>query len=189
MGMDPIELYRRAAERFGALVHQVRDDQWAAPTPCRGWDVRALVNHVVGENRWAVPLLAGRTVAEVGDRFDGDLLGADPKATWDDSSRQALVAVARPGAMEQVTHLSFGDVPGQEYTLQLFADLLIHGWDLAAATGADTRLDPELVDACAAWFADVEAAYRRAGAVAPRPPVPADADAQTRLLAAFGRTA
>lgn len=93
--------------------------------------------------------------------------------------------------MEQVTHLSFGDVPGQEYTLQVFADLLIHGWDLAAATGVDTRLDPELVDACAAWFADVEAVYCRAGAgaVAPRPPVPADADAQTRLLAAFGRAA
>ena len=47
-------------------------------TPCTEWDVRALVNHVLGEIRWAVPLFAGSTIAEVGDRFDGDLLGDDP---------------------------------------------------------------------------------------------------------------
>ncbi len=73
--------------------------------------------------------------------------------------------------------------------MQLFADHLIHAWDLARAIGADERLDPELVDACAAWFAPVEEAYRGAGAIAGRPPVPDGADAQTRLLAMFGRRA
>jgi uncharacterized protein (TIGR03086 family) len=189
MPLETTELYRRAAERFGATVHQIKDDHWHEATPCGEWDVRDLVNHVVGENYWARELLAGRTMDEVGDRFDGDLLGTDPKKTWDDSSRTAVAAVTEPGALDRTTHLSFGDVPGREYVLQLFADLLIHGWDLARAIGADEHLDSELVDACATWFARNEDAYRRAGAIGPKVQLSPDADAQTRLLSAFGRTA
>ena len=183
------DLYRRACDSFGANVHRVRSDQWGLATPCIQWDVRTLVNHVVGENRWAVPLFGGGTIAEVGEQFDGDLLGADPVAAWDESVAEALAAVDEMGAMERTVHLSFGDFPGREYAMQLFADLLVHGWDLARATGQDERLDPELVAACAGWFADLAPSYREAGAVAPRPPVPGDADPQTLLLAEFGRTA
>jgi uncharacterized protein (TIGR03086 family) len=86
-------------------------------------------------------------------------------------------------------HLSFGDFPGREYAMQLFADMLIHGWDLARAIDADDRLDPELVTALAAWFSGVADVYRQGGAVGPRPNVPEDADAQTKLLADFGRVA
>ena len=56
----------------------VGEDQWGAPTPCADWDVRELVNHVAGEDLWTAPLLEGSTIEEVGDRFDGDLLGDDP---------------------------------------------------------------------------------------------------------------
>lgn len=184
---DVLDLYSRALHDFGAYVHGVDDAQWSAPTPCTDWDVTALVNHVVGENRWAVPLFAGSTIAEVGPRLDGDLLGGTPVPVWDESAAAALRAVSEPGAMERVVHLSFGDFPGSEYAMQLFADLLIHGWDLASATGQDARLDPGLVDACAAWFAGVAPDYRAGGAVAPMPQIPSGADAQARLLAEFGR--
>jgi uncharacterized protein (TIGR03086 family) len=189
MTTDVRDLYRRAQNTFGKHVHGVRADQWNAPTPCAEWDVRALVNHVLGEIRWAVPLFAGGTIAEVGDRLDGDLLGDDPVAAWDDAAPAAIAAVDADGAMDGTVHLSFGDVPGSEYATQLFADLLIHGWDLARATGQDDRLDSELVAACAGWFAGMADAYRGAGAVGPRPAVPADADPQAALLAEFGRLA
>jgi uncharacterized protein (TIGR03086 family) len=189
MQQDIRDLYQRAVARFGDHVHAVRDDQWRAPTPCSEWDVRALVNHLVSENRWAPPLFEGRTIAEVGDRFDGDLLGDDPAGAWDDSAAAAVAAVREDGAMERTVHLSFGDLPGREYAMQLFADTLVHGWDLARAIGDDDRLDPELVEACAGWFERMESLYRSIGAVGDRPEVPPDADAQTRLLAAFGRTA
>jgi uncharacterized protein (TIGR03086 family) len=91
--------------------------------------------------------------------------------------------------MDRTVHLSFGDFPGREYAMQLFADHLIHAWDLARAIGVDERLDPELVGACTAWFTAMEEAYRSAGAIAARPPVSDGADAQTRLLAMFGRRA
>ena len=93
---DILELHRRALAEFGGRVHAVRPDQWSCATPCVDWSVRQLVNHLVSELRWVPPLLAGATVAEVGDRFDGDLLGADPVAAWDAAAAAAAAEAARP---------------------------------------------------------------------------------------------
>jgi uncharacterized protein (TIGR03086 family) len=182
-------MLRRSVEAFGSRVSQIRDDQWEAGTPDTEWNVRDLVSHVLAENLWAPPLFAGSTISEVGDRFDGDVLGADRQGSWRAASADALAAADEPGAMDRTVHLSFGDFPGREYAMQLFADHLIHAWDLARAIGADERLDPELVHACTAWFVPMENAYRSAGAIAGRPPVPDGSDAQIRLLAMFGRQA
>jgi uncharacterized protein (TIGR03086 family) len=189
MPADQAELHRRAVEEFGARVGAVADDQWELPTPCSDWNVRQLVNHLVYENRWTVPLMGGSTLAEVGDRYEGDLLGDRPQAVWDESAAEAVGAVGADGALERVVDLSSGPTPATEYVSQLFADYLVHAWDLARAVGADERLDPELVDACAAWFASMEDLYRSIGAIGPRPETPPGADPQTALLAAFGRTA
>ena len=87
---------------FDTVIGQVRPDQWTHSTPCAEWDVRALVNHVVGEDRWVPPLLAGLTIAEVGDTLAGDLLGDDPQLAWDRAaargrgSRQRRRPTARP---------------------------------------------------------------------------------------------
>ncbi len=182
-------MFRRAVTEFGDRVSRIADGQWEASTPDEGWTVRDLVNHVVSEDLWAPPLFAGSTISDVGDRFDGDVLGADPKNSWQAASDGALRAVTEPGAMDRTVHLSFGDFPGREYAMQLFADHLVHAWDLARAIGADERLHAGLVDGCAAWFADVEGAYRSAGVIAQRPPVPDVAGPQVRLLAMFGRSA
>jgi len=187
--MNISAMFRSAVEEFDARVRLIGDHQWQAATPDEDWSVRDLVNHVVGEDLWAPPLLAGSTIAGVGDRFNGDVLGADPMAAWAAASAGAVRAVGEDGAMDRIVHLSFGDFPGREYALQLLADHLIHAWDLARAIGADENLDGELVDSCASWFDAVEDAYRGAGAIAARPPVPGDADAQTVLLARFGRRA
>jgi hypothetical protein len=57
------------------------------------------------------------------------------------STKEAHAAVAHPGAVDRTVHLSFGDTSGQEYVVQLTADLAIHAWDLARATGQDDTLD------------------------------------------------
>jgi uncharacterized protein (TIGR03086 family) len=183
------ELHRRAIESFGHRLRPVRDDQWRNATPCEGWDVRQLVNHLVGEALWTPPLVAGQTIADVGDRFDGDVLGDDPKATWERAATAAAKAVEEDGAMERTVHLSFGDFPGEFYARQLFADYLVHSWDLARATEGDETLDADLVAACAGWFATQEDAYRQAGVIGPRVPMPDGADTQSRLMAMFGRQA
>jgi uncharacterized protein (TIGR03086 family) len=185
--MDLVELFGRSVEGFTQRAEQVRPEQWTAPTPCTDWDVRALVNHIVYEQRWMVPMFGGATIAEVGDRFDGDLLGEEPFAAVRAAAAQAAATVAEPGALETTVHLSFGDTPAVEYTYQLLADHLVHAWDLAVAIGADRTLDPPALAACAEWFADREDLYRQSGAIGPRVEVPASASAQDKLIGAFGR--
>jgi len=184
---DVAGVYQTALEGCGRRVAAVGQGDWGRPTPCADWDVRALVAHLVDENRWAPPLLAGRTIAEVGDELAGDPLGDDAQEAWDVSAAAAAESVARPGALEGTTHLSFGDVPGAEYVRQLTADLLVHAWDVARATGGEERLDAAVVDAVATWFDGMEDAYRAAGVIAPAVALPAGASPQDRLLARFGR--
>ena len=181
--MNVMELHRKAVENFAQKVQQVSVDHWGQPTPCTEWDVRALVNHVVSEERWVKPLVEGKTIEEVGSAFDGDLLDDDPAGAAAAAGSEAVVAFDE-GETETV-HLSFGDTPVNEYAMQMTADHLIHGWDLAAATGMDRTMDPELVGVVAEWFASQEEAWRSAGAIGPR----ADTvgDPQADLLAAFGR--
>jgi uncharacterized protein (TIGR03086 family) len=181
-----VELHTRAVEAFRSLVHQIPEGSWAATTPCSDWDVRALVNHVVGEELWTVPLVEGRTIGEVGDQFDGDVLGAVPSEAADSAAKGAIVAFEEPGAAQRTVHLSFGETPAAEYAMQLIADHTIHGWDLAVAIGADTAVDADLLSALAGWYAEREELYRGAGIVAERPAVPART-AQDELLVAFGR--
>ncbi|SCL22577.1 TIGR03086 family protein [Micromonospora rhizosphaerae] len=185
--MDLLESYRRSLAEFTDRVGEVGPGQWSDPTPCPGWDVRMLVNHVVSEDRWSVALLAGRTIEQVGDRYDGDQLGADPARTAREAAAQAELAAAHPGALDAIVHLSIGDTPADEYLHQLVAEHLVHGWDLAVAIGADPRLDPEAVRECARWFAGRISDYQRGELVRPGLEVPADADEQDRLIAAFGR--
>ncbi|MEV4822500.1 TIGR03086 family metal-binding protein [Micromonospora sp. NPDC049274] len=185
--MDLLEAYRRSLAEFVDRVDQIGPGQWAEETPCPDWDVRTLVNHVVGEDRWSVPLLAGRTIEEVGDRLDGDVLGADPVTTAREAAAQAEIAVTHPGTIDRTVHLSAGATPAAEYVQQLLAEHLVHGWDLAVAIGADPRLDPDAVHVCAQWFAGRVDDYRRDKLVGDGTQVPADADEQDRLLAAFGR--
>jgi uncharacterized protein (TIGR03086 family) len=185
--LDARELYRRASAEFGARVHRV-GDRWTAPTPCAGWDVRELVRHLVDEERWAPPLLAGATIAEVGDRLAGEPLGDDPVAALDGATQRAVAAVESQDALTRTVHLSFGDVPGQEYVLQLAADHLVHAWDLGQALGEDSALDAEAVAAVREWFRSVEPVYRRAGVIGPRAAVPEGAGPQEELLAMFGRS-
>ena len=181
-----VDLYGRSLDGFVTLVRQVEARQWDAPTPCADWTVRKLINHVVGEDRWTAPLFGGATIAEVGDRFDGDLLGEDPAGSAAAAADEARAAVGAPGALDRTVHLSFGETPAQEYAYQLLADHLVHGWDLAAAIRADRRLDPAVVEACSEWFVAREDMYRQAGAIGPAVEVDG-ADPQDRLIAAFGR--
>ena len=181
------ELYVRAMLGTLDYVNGVRQDQWHDPTPCTEWDVKQVANHIIGENLWAAELFRGKTIEQVGTALDGDLAGADPAAAYRASVEKASRMVIAPAAMEMTCHLSFGDYSGSDYAAQLFMDLLIHGWDIAKATGQDTRLDPELVDACMPIALDMTSKFRSAGVFGEDLTVDAGADPQTRLLAIVGR--
>lgn len=182
-------MYLRSVDEFDKRVQVVSDVDLDKPTPCTEWNVRALINHIVYEDRWAVPLLAGKTIAEIGDDFEGDLVGNDPHRAWKQASEEARAAAQEPGATESTVHLSFGDFSGGDYLDQLTADHLIHGWDLAQATSGETALDPELMDHVARWAVPIEDSLKASGSYGDKIVPPAEADRQTKLLAVFGRRA
>ncbi len=183
--MDQEIVYRRTVDGWNARVDAVDAHQWELPTPCADWNVRTLVNHVVGEDLWTEPLMRGSTIEEVGDVLDGDQLGDHPKVVAREAATRAINVVAETLPTAGKVHLSYGEEDMAEYVAQLTADHLIHGWDLAVATGGDTTMDDDLVSAVAAWFSEREELYRAAGAIGPR--VEVSGDAQSQLLAHFGR--
>lgn len=182
-----LTLHRVNADHFTALVEAV-GERWSEPTPCTGWSVRDLVNHVTSEQLWAPELLAGRTIAEVGDTFDGDVLGDSPVASWRAAIAAATAAFAQPDVSERAVELSSGPRPAHEYLDEMVTDLAIHGWDLASALHLDETIDPQTTDRLLIeWTgrADELGPPLYAAAL----PTTESDDPQTRLLAIFGRRA
>jgi uncharacterized protein (TIGR03086 family) len=184
---DITQLHRRALDETQKVVAGVTLDQMGDATPCEGWDVRALLNHLVAGNLWAAELGAGATIDEVGTRLDGDLCGDDPLGAYEASAGLAAAIFEVPGALEKPCAVSYGPVPGSVYADHRFIDVLIHGWDLATATGQETTLDPELVDVAYEHLLAEADLVRASGMFGQDLAVPDDAGTQTRMLAFIGR--
>jgi len=179
--------HAQALDATGRVVAAIPADRWRAATPCSDWDVRGLVNHLVSGNLWAAELGSGGTIEGVGDRLDGDRLGSDPATAYAASARAASDVFHRPGALDAPCAVSYGPVPGSVYAGHRLIDVLIHGWDLAMATGQDPTLDDDLVEACREVTEPQIDMLRASGAFAEGVPVAPDASAQARLLAMLGR--
>jgi uncharacterized protein (TIGR03086 family) len=183
--VDANTLYQGTVDSWTSRVGAIRDDDWGEPTPCTDWTVRDLVNHLAYEDLWTPETMHGRTIEEVGDRFEGDLLGDQPVATSLAAAAAALRAVEETLPADGLVYLSYGEERAEEYVRQLAADHLVHSWDMAVATGGDPHLDRALVAEVAGWYADREDIYRQMGAVQAR--TGSWDDPQAQLLSAFGR--
>ncbi len=184
--MDIITLFHKALDGFKNNVSKVTPEFGHAPTPCSEWDVHALVNHVVNEVSWIPDLIEGKTISEVGSKYDGDLLGDNPLEAWQQAADAALKSVI-PEILDKTVHLSFGDFKAREYLAQVTADLAIHNWDLAIAIHTDTVIDPELLTVVKETFLPMAEGARESGVFGQEVEVPGDASEQTKILAATGR--
>jgi uncharacterized protein (TIGR03086 family) len=188
--MTPAEVsdcYSRSLDSSINFISNVPADAWSNDTPCSDWDVKDVVNHIVYENVWMVALFSGRTIAEVGNEFEGDLVGDDPAGVYVRTANEVKAILAEPNAMSRTCQISSGPVSGADYAKELFLDTLIHGWDIAVGSKQDATLDDYLVKMCTPLgqaIADNDA-YRStfkaatAGATSDNP--------QTHLLALLGR--
>ncbi|HVW40186.1 MAG TPA: TIGR03086 family metal-binding protein [Amycolatopsis sp.] len=185
--MNLLDAHGLALREFDQTVHRIEADQWDAPTPCTDWSVRDLLNHLVSEQLWVPHLLAGATLAEVGDRYDGDVLGDDPVAAWESSSKAAREAWTAPGATNRRVHLSFGESDADDYGWQMTVDLAVHAWDLAAGIGAPQPIQDDVADAVLRVIGPQVPAWQGIGIFAPPVPVADDAPAADHLVALLGR--
>ena len=195
--MELLDAHGTAMASFDRLVQAVPTDRWDAPTPCTDWSVRDLVGHLVTEQLWVPPLLAGKTIEEVGDRFEGDQLGDDPVAAWRAAADAARRAWLAPGVLDREVHLSYGLERASTYGWQMTLDLAVHAWDLARGISdgsknggtVEYRVPDELAEQLISIFADEVTRWQGSGLFAAPVPVPSDTDSHTRLLALLGRRA
>jgi uncharacterized protein (TIGR03086 family) len=149
--------------------------------------VRALINHVVQDVRMFTATVGG----SAWDRSDADVIGDDWTAAYTEASDALLAAWRREGALEEMVRLPFGEVSAAWRLDQQIADLVVHAWDIARATGQPTDLDPELGQASLAWARqNLRPEFRGdegRAAFGPEVPAPADAPLHDRLAAYFGR--
>jgi uncharacterized protein (TIGR03086 family) len=189
MAVDLPKVHQQALDHTARYVSGVKQGQWDAPTPDEEWDVRTLVNHVVSGNFWVSPLVEGKTIEEVGDRYDGDVLGEDPSAAYQQSAKEAAAAFNGQGAMQALCAVSYGPVPGEIYAGHRLIDVLIHGWDLAKATSQDTKLPADLVEAAFEVVEPQKDLLAASGMFGSDVKIADGADRQNQLLAELGRRA
>ena len=186
--MDTDDL-RQAFTITRGVLARVAPDQLDDPTPCASWDVRALMNHIVGASHWFAETMNTGVAAEipVTDYTTGDVLAA-----YADGERATRAAFDAPGALEKTITLPFGPFPGAMYLGLATSDTFVHGWDLAKATGQRTDLDDGIAGRLLALAEQViPESFRGPDGQAPfGPPVAAAASAPSadRLAAFLGRT-
>jgi len=134
---SPSEQLDYQAGALGKLIAGVKADQWDNPTPCAKWTVRDLAGHLVGGGTMFAASFRGETVDE-GEA--ADVLGDDPAGAWAQVIDDFKAAADAPGAMERDVVLPFATLPAQVALDVAKFDLLVHGWDLAKATGQ--QFDP-----------------------------------------------
>lgn len=175
--------YEQAIAAARSVIAQVRDDQLDQPTPCRSWNVSALLGHMIGGQNFFASAMAGQPPAEQA-WAEGDRV-----ATFDLEAKRAVAAFSEDGAMERMVELPFGTFPGQVFLGIAALDTFTHAWDLARAIGASTDLDPELATALKAQ-AMIGDAMRGDEPMpfAKATTAPAGATAADQLAAHLGRT-
>jgi uncharacterized protein (TIGR03086 family) len=126
-------------------LESVEDRQWESPTPCEGWTVRDLVQHMSVGATMSRQILRG----EVWNREEvAEAVSAAPdlKDEWQWRTAEERAEFAAFGAFDRiVTHPVMGDIPCSQFLGMRVGDALLHAWDLARAIGADEQLPAELV--------------------------------------------
>jgi uncharacterized protein (TIGR03086 family) len=184
---DPVTLLERALDQTERLIAGINAAQAGLPTPCPDWDVRALVRHLAGQDlRNFLAAVRGETAdwqapaEEVGDDWAG---------TFRDRAAQLRAAWRAADLDQEIAMPGGGHAPMRSRADQQIAELTMHGWDLAVATGQSAGLDPALAEHSLNWsHGMLRPEHRGPGrAFGHEVHVAADAPAYQRLAGWFGR--
>jgi uncharacterized protein (TIGR03086 family) len=175
----PAERHRAVAGVFTDRVEGVRD--WDAPAPVDGWVARDVVDHLV---TWFPGFLATGGV----ELPAGPSVATDPVAAWRHHSDAVQALLDAPDAGRPFTHPQVGEFP-LDVAIERFytADVFMHTWDLARASGQDDLLDASFAAELLSGMVPMEEVIRSSGQYGAAFPVPDDAPVQDRLLGFIGR--
>jgi uncharacterized protein (TIGR03086 family) len=192
--MTEADIYILSERAFADTIDRIPEGRWDELTPewletgRRGrHSLRRLVNYHAYDTAWVPDTIAGRTLAEIGARHDGDLLGDDPRAAYRRHADAAIAAARGLDDLDRTVHLSYGDFPARAYLKHITSFRTFRAYDLARWLGLPTDLPQDLVRGFwAELLPDVEE-WRSMGVFGPAVAVPEDAPLQDRLLGIAGR--
>jgi uncharacterized protein (TIGR03086 family) len=176
MSSDLLDLYDRASA-WAAQHAEAAADRLDAPTPCEDWNVRTLVDHMLDTQRYFLAQASGEDAAPPSPNPPAMISADGPAADVERVRQRMLRAYGQPGVMEKT-----GPALGIA-----FADVLLHGWDLARATGQDATMPDGLAAAAYEMIHGRFTDEQRVGVFKPEIPVAAGAAPQEKLLAYTGR--
>ena len=167
------------------LVDRISPEQLDDRTPCVNFTVTGVLEHMIGGATAFAPLFRGEDSPDATST-------PNPTGTLQDRWRSAMIdlldAVHAEGAAERTIAAPFGEVPGAVFARFVAFDGLVHGWDLATATGQHYAPREELVHEIDAFARQALAPAMRDGdTFAGEKDVPADAGALEKLVAFSGR--
>lgn len=174
------------------VFDQIRDDQWDQRRPA--WfqtggqgdaTLRQIVTYHAYDSAWVPDVLAGKTLAEVGERCES--LKTSPTVDYRAYSVRAIAAAESLDDPDRIVHLSYGDFPAREYLKHITSFRGFRAFDIAKWIGADTQLPDGLVQGMWDEFVPEIEAWRAMGVFGPAVSVPQDAPLQDRLLGLAGR--
>jgi hypothetical protein len=190
------DVFVLADRALARVVGQIAPDQWDVTLPAsfatsrrrEPPSLRSLINYHAYDDAWVPDMLAGLTMAEAGaDKFDGDLLGDDPAASFEGMVAAACAAAQSVRDLDAVAHLSFGDYPVREYFWQINSFRALRAHDIAGQIGVAAALPDELVQGVWDEVSPHAEKWRTIGVYPAAVPVPGDAPLLARLLALTGR--
>jgi uncharacterized protein (TIGR03086 family) len=181
-----------ATRRMAELIAGVPDELLGGPTPCPEYRLGDLVEHVGGLTVAFTAAATKATVGVGGTAPSGDASRLD--ADWRTRIPRDLVRLAEawrdPEAWTGMTQAGGVDLPGEVAGLVALDELVIHGWDLARASGQPYDVDRELLEAVhgfVAQFSGPGNESSRNGLFGPEVEVPPDAPLLDRVVSLAGR--
>ncbi len=182
-----IEYLTEAAAEAARIARGVRPDQLGEATPCAQWDVAALVNHWVLYTSYGLECRAQRV--PIPEELTKRDFAAEPD--WADGYAaqldKAVAAWRDPEVWEGEIDLGGASMPAAEIAAMLIKEMIVHGWDVAAATGQPVRCSPGLAKLVLATVDQHAELYRQYDGFADPVPVSEDAPVLDRALAHSGR--
>jgi hypothetical protein len=177
---------------LGDVIDQIRPAQWDEPMP--DWfhsgglataSLRDIVNYHAYDTAWVPDVLAGRTIAEVGDAHEH--LKSQARPSYREHSDAAIAAAQALDNPQRTVHLSYGDFPAAEYLRHVTSFRGFRAYDIARWIGVSTELPVDLVQGMWDLLSPDMEAWRALGVYRAAVPVASGASLQDRLLSLAGR--
>lgn len=178
--MHPLAQFEQLGPVLGGVIAGIQPDQLEAQTPCANFTVRGVLEHMIGGGTAFAALYRGEEPGA--PSFDDPITGIQT------ALGELAEAISAPGALDRTIEAPFGAIDGESFARFVVLDGLVHGWDMATATGQAYDPPAQLVEEASGFAHQVLDPLRDGDTFGPAVEPPAGATPIEALAAYTGRS-